>query len=281
MTSEYEDYVIAIPSYKRSETLLKRTFPLLLKYNIEPSKIHIFVANQEEKEEYEKNLQGYGYGKIIIGEVGIMNQRNFMSNYFDEGKRIFYIDDDIYEIYECINLIDKSNKIFNKLMELDDLHKFIVDGFYECEKKCLSNWGVYVVDNPYFMKPSAVDLADYTSTKLNYIMGGFCGVINNHECEVRTLDDKEDYERSIKYYLKDGGLLRFNNVAFKTKCYKEPGGMQYDEQRTKERILESAKKLVETYPNLCKLNLKKKSGYAEVRLHDKRKYRSNSLPPVI
>jgi hypothetical protein len=281
MTSEYEDYVIAIPSYKRSETLLKRTFPLLLKYNIEPSKIHIFVANQEEKEEYEKNLEGYGYGKIIIGEVGIMNQRNFMSNYFDEGKRIFYIDDDIYEIYECINLIDKSNKIFNKLIVLDDLHKFIVDGFYECEKLCLSNWGVYVVDNPYFMKPSAVDLADYTSTKLNYIMGGFCGVINNHECEIRTMDDKEDYERSIKYYLKDGGLLRFNNVAFKTKCYKEPGGMQYDEQRTKERILESAKKLVETYPNLCKLNLKKKSGYAEVRLHDKRKYRSNSLPTVI
>lgn len=281
MTSEYEDYVIAIPSYKRSETLLKRTFPLLLKYNIEPSKIHIFVASQEEKEEYEKNLQGYGYGKIIIGEVGIKEIRNFMSNYFDLGKRIFYIDDDIYEIYECINLIDKSNKIFNKLIVLDDLHKFIVDGFYECEKKCLSNWGVYVVENPYFMKPSAVDLADYTSTKLNYIMGGFCGVINDRVCEVRTISDKEDYERSIKYYLKDGGLLRFNNVCFKTKCYKEPGGMQYDEQRTKERILECAKKLVETYPNLCKLNLSKKSGYAEVRLHDKRKYRSNSLPTVI
>ena len=29
------------------------------------------------------------------------------------------------------------------------------------------------------------------------------GVINNRKAEVRTVDDKEDYERSIKYYLKD------------------------------------------------------------------------------
>jgi hypothetical protein len=101
-------------------------------------------------------------------------------------------------------------------------------------------------------------------------MGGFCGVINNRICEVRTLNDKEDYERSIKYYLKDGGLLRFNNVAFKTKCYQDPGGMQHDQLSTKERILESAKKLVETYPNLCKLNLSKKSGYAEIRMLDRR-----------
>lgn len=270
MASEYENYVIAIPSYKRADTFMSRTFPLLLKYNIEPSKIHIFVANQEEKDIYEKNLEGYAYGKIIIGEVGIMNIRNFMSNYFDERQRIFYIDDDIYQIYECINLIDKSNKIFNKMIVLDDLHKFIIDGFYECEKLCLSNWGVYVVDNPYFMKASCVELSDYTSTKLNYIMGGFCGVVNDRLCEIRTMDDKEDYERSIKYYLKDGGLLRFNNVAFKTKCYKEPGGMQYDNLRTKERILASATKLVETYPNLCTLNLKKKSGYAEVRMLDRR-----------
>jgi len=277
MTSEYENYVIAIPSWQRAETFMKRTFPLLLKYNIEPSKIHIFVGNEEEHLAYTDALQGYAYGKIIIGEVGIKNIRNFMSNYFDEGQRIFYIDDDIYQIYECINVIDKSNKIFNKLIILDDLHKFIVDGFYECEKLGLSNWGVYVVDNPYFMKPSCVELSDYTSTKLNYIMGGFCGCLNNRLCEIRTMDDKEDYERSIKYYLKDGGLLRFNNVAFKTKCYKEPGGMQYDMLRTKERILASATQLVETYPDLCKLNLGKKSGYAEVRMLDRRKNRSNTI----
>ena len=56
--------------------------------------------------------------------------------------------------------------------------------------------------------------------------------------EKRTLDDKEDYERSIKYYLKDGGLVRFNNVCARTNCYQEPGGMQVE--RTKQRIHDSA-----------------------------------------
>ena len=45
------------------------------------------------------------------------------------------------------------------------------------------------------------------------------GVINNEKAELRTIDDKEDYERSIKYYLKDG-VLRFNNVTCRTNCYK-------------------------------------------------------------
>ena len=47
------------------------------------------------------------------------------------------------------------------------------------------------------------------------------GVVNNRNAEVRMIDDKEDYERSIKYYLKDNGVLRFNNVTCRTNCYKE------------------------------------------------------------
>jgi hypothetical protein len=94
------------------------------------------------------------------------------------------------------------------------------------------------------------------------------GVINNRKAEVRTIDDKEDYERSIKYYLKDNGLLRFNNITCYTKCYKEPGGMQVE--RTKQRIHDSAIYLTKQYPELCTLNTGKKSGFTEVRLLDKR-----------
>ena len=87
------------------------------------------------------------------------------------------------------------------------------------------------------MKPTTDDVDFYTTTKLNYIMGGFTGVVNNKKAEIRTIDDKEDYERSIKYYLKDG-VLRFTNICVRTRCYTEPGGMQTN--RTKERIHESA-----------------------------------------
>ena len=118
------------------------------------------------------------------------------------------------------------------------------------------------------MKPTTDNINDYTTTKLTYIMGGFTGIVNNKKAEVRSIDDKEDYERSIKYYLKDGGVLRFNNVCVRTRCYTEPGGMQIN--RTKDRIYESALYLAKKYPMLCRMNMKKKSGFAEVRLRDKR-----------
>ena len=86
-------------------------------------------------------------------------------------------------------------------------------------------------------------------------MGGLTGVVNNKKAEKRTIDDKEDYERSIKYYLKDDGVLRFNNVCARTNCYKEPGGMQVE--RTPQRIHDSAVYLCEKYPELCTLNTQK------------------------
>ena len=267
------DYKIAIPSYKRAHTLKNKTLKILQEYKIDPKKIHIFVANEEEKKEYEKVLPRGTYAKMIIGKPGIKNIRNFMANYFKENEPIFYIDDDIYGIYEAINPTmekgEKYHKRGNILQKLPDLKKLIQTGFTMAKEKGLNNWGIYPVYNPYFMKPTKKDdVSFYTTTGLRYIEGGFTGVFNKKKNEVRTMDDKEDYERSIKYYLSDGGVLRFNNITVETKCYKEKGGMQV--KRTKKRIREAAEKLVKQYPKLCTLNLSKKSGFAEVKLHDKR-----------
>jgi hypothetical protein len=80
--------------------------------------------------------------------------------------------------------------------------------------------------------------------------------------------DKEDYERSIRFYLRDGAVVRLRNVAPKTAYYTEKGGNQ--EFRTMKTVAEGAKKLVKMFPELCSLNLTKKSGYPEIRLRDKR-----------
>ena len=42
------NYVIAIPSYKRSETLKSKTLAMLKSNKINSKKIHVFVANNEE-----------------------------------------------------------------------------------------------------------------------------------------------------------------------------------------------------------------------------------------
>ena len=289
---DFSDYVIAIPSYKRADTLKKKTMNVLQKNNIPSMKIHIFVADNEQEDEYKNSLDKNSYNKMIVGEPGIKNIRNFMANYFDEGQRVFYIDDDISEIFQNYNLPHLANKknnrdennnvtrniinringdydrANNRLLPMKNLDKFITNGFKMADSLNIDNWGVYPVENPYFMKPTCKCMEDSVSTKLNYIMGGLTGIVNNRESELRTIDDKEDYERTLKYYLKDNGVLRFNNVSARTNCYKEPGGMQVD--RTKKRICNSAKYLCEEYPELCTLNNKKKSGYTEIKLCDKR-----------
>ena len=268
-----EDYVVAIPSYKRPETLKTKTLKVLQDYNIDPKRIYIFVADNEQKDIYMKSLPRNSYNKLVIGKPGIKNIRNFMPKYFPEGKHIFYMDDDIYDVYETKNpnpaSSPKYDKKQNRHVRLPSLHKLIKQGFKLSKKTGITNWGVYPVLNAYFMKPTSPNVNDYVGTKLCYIIGFMTGVINNRKAEIRTIDDKEDYERSIKYYLKDNGLLRFNNITAKTKCYKEPGGMQVE--RTKKRIHDSAVYLTKVYPELCSLNTSKKSGFTEIRLRDKRK----------
>jgi hypothetical protein len=311
-----ENYVIAIPSYNREENIKKATLNMLDINNIDPSRVYIFVANNSEKMKYKKSLNnGFkNYGQnIIVGELGVMNIRNFMANYFEEGQYVFYLDDDMYRMYKCIFDEDSIKKVSKKLKDkglkpnetnfkkwmktgnrlelmkkggkVGSIHDFIIDGFTECEERGMRLFGIHPVDNPFFLTPKHMpgDEKGLRKTKnlsedLRYIEGGACGAINCKEAELRTVHDKEDYERSIKYYLLDGGVIRFNNVCAYTKCYREPGGLQSTGHRTWEKVDKSAKFLAAAYPELTTLNTKKKNAdkktgksWTEVKLRDKRK----------
>ena len=237
------NYKIAIPSYKRSLTIKKKTLALLSKHLIPKSKITIFVANQEEYDLY--NIELECQYNIVIGKVGMKNIRNFIVDYYDYGENIMNMDDDLEEfvsINYCFNLDEWIRNAF-ELLELHDSNIF----------------GIYPVNNKFFMKP-------LLRTDLRYIIGS-CWGCRNMRVKV-SLDDKEDFERSILYYLRDGIILRFDDISVKSKYYKEKGGMQ--ETRTKERIEKSAKYLVEKYPNLCSIKMSKKHKTFEVKLKDKR-----------
>jgi hypothetical protein len=286
------DYVIAIPSYKRVETLEKKTLALLQKYKIPLDKIYIFVADEKEKKEYTEGLSKY-YREIVVGKPGIKNIRNFMPKHFKEGKKIFYMDDDCYSLHECVikthgkssksskskksqkkpkskkkSKSKKRDKSNQKLRPLKDLDKFIKTGFHDLSVSGMNLFGIYPVDNAFFMRPTDNRGKSHLTNRISYIIGYCAGAINTRVCEKRTVDDKEDFERSIKYYLHDGGVLRYNNITAKTRCYKEPGGMQ--EERTKARVKRSALYLSKKYPDLTTYTEKKSWGYAEVILRDKR-----------
>jgi hypothetical protein len=268
------DYVIAIPSYKRHETLKKKTLRVLKEYNVPKKIIYVFVANKEENDLYNETLDKDSYNKLVVGKPGIKEIRNYMANYFDEGQKIVYMDDDIGKIWECKNDVEPYDKKNNKVFKHPNLKKFFTDAFKLSKKSGYHNWGVYPRDNPYFMKPTnrKAPLNNYVSTDLKFLIGFMTGVINNREAELRTIGDKEDYERTIKYYLKDGGVLRFNNISCYTRCYKVSGGIQATRKISDSN--KNAKLLIKKYPNLVSVNNGRHSPFVEILVRDKTKLKS-------
>lgn len=82
---------IAIPTYDRCDNF--KTIKFLEDNNIPLDIIDIFVANENEREKYIFKI-GTKYN-FIVGELGIMNQRNFITDYYPENQIIVSMDDDI------------------------------------------------------------------------------------------------------------------------------------------------------------------------------------------
>ena len=192
-------YIIAIPSYKRSMILLYRTLNFLERNSIDPKLIHIFIV-EEDQEDYNQ-IPTYLYNKIIVGVKGIVRQREFIDNYFDEGVNIVSIDDDIQDI------------IFANPHEEIPLDEFLNNAFELCKKEGAYIWGIYPVGNPFYAQKNR-----WYSTHLTYICGALYGYINRPKNEdikcVLTYNGQngEDFERSIKYWLHDKKVIRFNAV---------------------------------------------------------------------
>ena len=75
---------------------------------------------------------------------------------------------------------------------------------------------------------------------------------------------KEDVERTIKYFIQDGVVVRFNKIGFTTKYYGKSGGLgTFDERLSPMR--QASELLEETYPEFGKVYVKK-TGMTEFKL---------------
>lgn len=252
------DYQISIPSYRRSKTLKQKTLNVLSKYKIDSDKVTIFVADENEKKEYERELKDTPYNNIVVGSLGIGNQRRFIQNYYSSGTRVVSFDDDVSEVLRKVN--DKS------VAAVDNLERDVIfKGFDECLKNNANLFGVYAVNNPMFMK-------EKVSVGLYFCVGTLHGMIVRHDDDlIVTIDEKDDYQRTLQHYVKDGAVVRLDNITIKTKYYTEPGGMQGTDQRKEENIRRNAQFLADSYPELCTMYIRESKNRAELRLRDSRK----------
>lgn len=257
------NYRIAIPSYQREDILQQKSLKYLKECNIPSKIIDIFVANEEEYALYKENLPQKLYGNLILGVEGLCNQRNFITDFYPNNQPLICMDDDIVEL-----------KVLNngELIRLDEkLNKVIEYGFHLMKTYNTSLCGIYAVDNPFFMSPTL-------SVGLYFCVGLFHWRINDKSPTQRlTISNKDDYERTIKTYLKKGRVIRFDNITATTNYYNEKGGLQSNGERTVETVEKAGRYLIKKYPHFCEENTNRKNNYFEIKFKRQKNNRKVNL----
>lgn len=241
-------YQIAIPSFMRDQTLAKKTLKVLERYKIDPKRVTIFVANESERHKYAETLASSPYQNLVVAQQGIKEVRNFMWSYYPEGAPVVFMDDDIEEV-----LMLEGH---NKLVPASDLYQDIIKaGFHAMRENHAYIWGIYASSNAGFMSSSVGvsegDLEDHQIESISvgncFIMGAFFGAVIRHDPKLLVHNDqKEDHERSILHFIKDGRVVRLDWAALKCPYNTGEGGLQ--DSRTLESIKQGAVYMVSNYP---------------------------------
>lgn len=221
---------IAIPSYKRANSISKKTLKFLQVSNYPVDRIHIFVANEEEFQDYKRLVSEDLYGEIIVGVKGLMEQRNFISSFYKEDEIIIQMDDDVITI--------KSSISFLTLVEIG------VNSLYG---RTSGLWGVLPNDDGRRFK-------DATTKHLTHILGSFF-IVRNHRNIKITHTEKEDMERSILYFRRYGEVLRYQNAGVATTYRKGTGGLQITDRV--DTMKAGIQNLITQYPEYCRVVQKK------------------------
>ena len=221
---------VCIPSYKRHKIIQEKTLRFLETQLYPAERIIIFVASVEEEKIYKESIPHSLYGEIRVGVLGLSNQRNFITDFLDEGEIYISMDDDVKGI---------------KLMTGNFLD-LVKDATSE---SCLGNglsglYGVHPNDDARRFK-------ERTTTHLTHILGSFF-ICRNHRDIRITHTHKEDYERSILYFLRYGTVLRCGRGGVSTSYMQTPGGLQTESGGRAEGENKAVQHLVERYPGLCK-----------------------------
>jgi hypothetical protein len=245
-------YVVCIPSYKRAQLCNDKTLTMLNNNHIKRDLIYVYVADNAEYDEYERVLDKSLYNKLVVGKKGLVPQRQFIMGKWKNGQQIVFFDDDV----ESVDL--KLSPMFKG----HNLDYFFKQAFRECDKQKSFIWGVYAVFNPFFR-----GARKEISTELNYIVGAFYGIINRPTLKEIQLEitkengQKEDVERTLKYFIHDGIVIRFNKIGFTTKYYGKDGGLGTFDNRLKP-MLDASKRLLTKYGDYGYIKMRK-NGMAE------------------
>lgn len=242
---------VAIPSHGRADTISERTLSVLWEKHVPVQNVKLFVS-EADYDEYAAKVDSSLLSSIEIGGEGLAAQRNAIARHYLEGEHVVQCDDDLRDVLRKVD--DKT------LEPIDNLWKFFAEAEQWLDQAHARLWGIYPVANPMFMKNSI-------TTDLRFCIGQMFGVRNTHaEWAMVENSQKEDYERTLRFFEQQGFVVRFNFVAVKSPMY-GPGGMQAEDQPDRQAANRTAVRyLMERWPRHVKLAKRRSKVGLEVRL---------------
>lgn len=252
------EYQIAIPSYARAELLKHQTLAFLERCNVNPEIVTIFVANEEEHANYRRVIDAKY--KIVTGVIGKVNQQRFYHAYYPEGTPLLNLDDDTVTLRQKT----PNSKLEDYSGTIDEL---VEQGFNACNAFGAKMWGINPVENGFFMK-------DAISVGLRYICGNFYGNYAGDKAimgadRVYAESSGDDFETSLRSFIQNGSVVRFEYICPKTK-YFAPGGIDAElkSKGITDRQVDHKKALIDIvnrYPDLASITTKA-GGVTNIRL---------------
>lgn len=250
------DYRVVIPSYSRSTILKQKTLTMLERGGVPKNRIDIWIVKEQLNDYLQYENDGY---RVMEGVKGISKQREFIANYYNENTPLVWFDDDCVGLYEKV-LMDNKYKFKHK--EIVDYELYFLNSFDKLWDSGANLMGVYPIRNIGWMK-------NRITTGLKFCIGSHRINFNKKKYETASKYHLlEDYERTLKYFIGDGSVLRNEGVYIKHNFWTLDGGINAiipaGEVREEDKLKE-IKQFVEEYGKYSRIS-KKKNNNCDIRL---------------
>lgn len=247
MTSEWR---YAIPTYNRPELIQKATLAYLERSGVDPARVDIWISGEAQAPLY-AGLPEHWRARFRMGIKTLTGNRLVAERAYPEGQLLVWLNDDIFKVSEL--------SADNKKLEERPIDDIVAQGFTEMEQARAHLWGVYAVANPFYMKR-------VVHRDLRYVVGCFFGVKLRADpfFQPQHGDAKEDYERALRFFQRDGAIVRMDSFTPKTIYYNSPE--IFPDLATVERNIQW---LEASWPQWVRRNTRKKSPYPEIDISNR------------
>ena len=245
------EWRIEVPSCGRAAILADKTLAWLRREGV-ADRVRVWVPSAE-RDEYAATVDGvevvpveYRPGTTGPIDDGPYTQgvvRNAILDAASPGDLVLQIDDDLTGLREWAGMKDAVNA---ELRPVENFAALVEWAWTLAEDAGAFLWGLH---------PAATYARPKTRTGLCYIGGGLFGTrVRRDPVERVLLDIKQDWERSIRFYERDGRLVRLDGVSWQTRGYAGAGGL--DTVRTPERADEAARWIAARWPEFARLEFR-------------------------